>query len=110
LGADNFNINLRVESDPYWIIKPRDVYAREGDTFEFLCHTDSKPPPDNIQWFINGVPLQDPSVQHNPHRRIIKNRMVMQNVTKLDMAVYQCNVSNIHGYVFANFFVSVTCK
>jgi hypothetical protein len=36
--------------------------------------------------------------------------MVIQNVTKLDTAVYQCNVTNIHGYVFGNFFVNVICK
>jgi hypothetical protein len=36
--------------------------------------------------------------------------MVIQNVIQTDTAVYQCNVSNIHGYIFANFFVNVICK
>ena len=33
--------------------------------------------------------------------------MIIQNITKSDTAVYQCNVSNIHGYIFANFFINV---
>lgn len=77
---------------------------------DFICDAESKPPPNNIQWFINGIPLQDPTVPRNPRRRVVKNRMIIQNVTKLDTAVYQCNVTNIHGYVFANFFVNVICK
>lgn len=82
----------------------------EGETVNFICDAESRPPPNNIQWFINGIPLQDPSVPRNPRRRVVKNRMILQNVTKLDTAVYQCNVTNIHGYVFANFFVNVICK
>ena len=110
LGNDLFSINVRIEADPYWIVKPRDVHVTEGETVDFICDAESKPPPNNVQWFINGVPLQDPSVRRNPRRRVVKNRMVIQNVTKLDTAVYQCNVTNIHGYVFANFFVNVICK
>jgi neuronal cell adhesion protein len=110
LGNDLFSINVRIEADPFWIVKPRDVHVTEGDSVDFICDAESKPPPNNIQWFINGVPLQDPSVRRNPRRRVVKNRMIIQNVTKLDTAVYQCNVTNIHGYVFANFFVNVICK
>jgi hypothetical protein len=110
LGNDLFSINVRIEADPYWVVRPRDVHVTEGETVDFICDAESKPPPNNIQWFLNGVPLQDPSVGRNPRRRVVKNRMVIQNVTKLDTAVYQCNVTNIHGYVFANFFVNVICK
>ncbi|CAF0804833.1 unnamed protein product [Rotaria sordida] len=107
LGNDLFSINVRIEADPYWIVKPKDIHVTEGETVDFICDAESKPPPNNIQWFINGYPLQDPSVRRNPRRRVVKNRMIIQNVTKLDTAVYQCNVTNIHGYVFANFFVNV---
>ncbi|UJR16314.1 hypothetical protein I4U23_003220 [Adineta vaga] len=107
LGNDLFSINVRIEADPYWIERPRDIHVTEGETVNFVCDAQSKPPPNNIQWFINGVPLQDPSVRRNPRRRVVKNHMTIQNVTKLDTAVYQCNVTNIHGYVFANFFVNV---
>ncbi|CAF4663542.1 unnamed protein product, partial [Rotaria sp. Silwood1] len=107
LGNDLFSINVRIEADPYWIVKPNDVHVTEGETVNFICDAESKPPPNNIQWFINGIPLQDPTLPRNPRRRVIKNRMILQNVTKLDTAVYQCNVTNIHGYVFANFFVNV---
>ncbi len=77
---------------------------------DFICNAESRPSAQNIQWFINGIPLQDTSVSYNPRRRVRKNRMMIQNVTKLDTAVYQCNVSNIHGYLFANFFVNVIGK
>ncbi|CAF1002480.1 unnamed protein product [Adineta ricciae] len=107
LGNDLFSINVRVEAAPYWIEKPRDLHVTEGETVNFVCDAQSKPPPNNIQWFVNGVPLQDPSVRRNPRRRVVKNHMTIQNVTKLDTAVYQCNVTNIHNYVFANFFLNV---
>ncbi|CAF2121861.1 unnamed protein product [Rotaria magnacalcarata] len=107
LGNDLFSINVRIEADPYWISKPEDIHVTEGETVDFVCGAESKPPPNNIQWFINGVPLLETSVRRNPRRRVVNNRMIIQNVTKLDTAVYQCNVTNIHGYVFTNFFVNV---
>jgi neuronal cell adhesion protein len=110
LGNNVFSIDVRVEASPYWIAKPKDVNVGEGETVDFICGAESKPPPENTRWFINGIPLQDPSIRRNPRRRILKNRMIIQNITKSDTAVYQCNVSNIHGYIFANFFVNVICK
>lgn len=107
LGDDVYSINVRIESVPYWIVKPKDVHVTEGESVDFVCDAESKPPPNNIQWFINGIPLQDPSIRKNPHRHVVENRMTIQNVTKLDTAVYQCNVRNSYGYVFANFFVNV---
>jgi len=103
-------MNVRVEAEPYWRTKPKDVHVTEGDTVDFACDADAKPPPGNVQWFINGVPLRDPSVRRNPRLQQMTNRIRLVNVTKLDTAVYQCNVTNVHGYVFANFFVNVICE
>jgi hypothetical protein len=110
LGNEVFSINVRIESKPSWTTKPKDVHVSAGETVDFTCNAESKPTSQNTQWFINGVPLQDTSVSFNPRRRVTKNRMIIQNVTKSDTAVYQCNISNIHGYVFANFFANVMCK
>lgn len=110
MGYDTSTINVIVESAPYWIAKPSDVQVTEGEIVDFTCNTESRPSPSNINWFINGIPLQDPRVPFNPRRRVRKNRLIIQNVTKSDIAVYQCNVSNIHGYAFANFFVHVIGK
>ncbi|CAF1296253.1 unnamed protein product, partial [Didymodactylos carnosus] len=107
LGAEVFSINVRIEAQPYWKVKPKDVHVTEGETVEFVCDAEAKPPPGPVQWFRNGIPLLDPSVPRNPRRKVIKNRLVLQNVTKLDTAVYQCNVTNIHGYQFSNFFINV---
>jgi receptor-type tyrosine-protein phosphatase zeta len=109
-GNEVFSINVQIESKPYWISKPKDLHITEGETVDFICNAESRPTTQNIQWFINGIPLQDISIPYNPRRRVRKNRMIIQDVTKLDTAVYQCNISNIHGYVFANFFVNVLCK
>ncbi len=107
MGNEVFSINVRIESKPSWTTKPKDVHVSAGETVDFTCNAESKPTSQNTQWFINGVPLQDTSVSFNPRRRVTKNRMIIQNVTKSDTAVYQCNISNIHGYVFANFFANV---
>ncbi|CAF4169795.1 unnamed protein product [Rotaria sp. Silwood2] len=107
LGYDTFSINVQIESVPYWIEKPKDVYVIEGETVDVTCNAEAKPTPKATQWLINGIPLQDINVSYNPRRLVMKNRIVIQNVTKSDTAVYQCNVSNIHGYVFANFFINV---
>ncbi|CAF4028111.1 unnamed protein product [Rotaria sordida] len=107
LGYDTFSINVQIEADPYWIEKPKDIHVTEGETVDVTCHTEAKPTPKVTQWLINGIPLQDISVPYNPRRVIMKNRLVIQNITKSDTAVYQCNVSNIHGFIFANFFINV---
>ena len=54
--------------------------------------------------------MQDSAIARNTRRRVSKNRMVIQNVSKLDIAVYQCNISNRHGYLLGNFFLNVNCK
>jgi len=109
-GYDVFSINVQIESNPYWISKPKDLHVTEDETVDFICNAESRPISQNIQWFINGISLQDASIPYNPRRRLRKNRMIIQNITKSDTAVYQCNISNIHGYLFANFFVNVICK
>lgn len=59
---DLYSFDVRIESDPYWIVKQKDVHVNEGETVDFICNVESKPSPNIIQWFINGVSLQDPSV------------------------------------------------
>jgi receptor-type tyrosine-protein phosphatase zeta len=110
LGYEVFSINVQVEAEPYWIKKPKDINVAEGETIDFTCNAESRPALQDIQWFINGIPLQDVSVPYNPRRIVRKNRLTIQNAIKSDTAVYQCNVSNIHGYIFANFFANVICK
>jgi receptor-type tyrosine-protein phosphatase zeta len=109
-GNEVFSINVQIESKPYWISKPKDLHITEGETVDFICNAESRPTTQNIQWFINGIPLQDTRIPFNSRRRVRKNQLILQNVIKSDTAVYQCNVSNIHGYVFGNFFVNVICK
>lgn len=111
LGYDEYSIRVDVESVPTWKTKPKDLHLGEGDSAEFVCESDSHTrPATNTRWFINGVPFQDPSVPRSPRRKFFRNRMIIQNVTKQDIAVYQCNISNRHGHLFANFFLNVNCE
>ncbi|UJR30186.1 hypothetical protein I4U23_017725 [Adineta vaga] len=102
-GYDVFSINVQVDSAPYWIGKPKDLNIAEGEIVDVICNVESRPNQQEIQWLRN----EDRRVPYNPRRRVRKNRLTIQNVTKLDTAVYQCNISNIHGYVYTNFFVNV---
>ncbi|CAF1215999.1 unnamed protein product [Adineta ricciae] len=106
-GYDVFSINVQVDSAPYWIEKPKDINIAEGETVDVICNAESRPSQQEIQWLRNGIPIEDRRVPYNPSRRLRKNRLTIQNVTKLDTAVYQCNISNIHGFVYTNFFVNV---
>lgn len=110
MGYDSFTINVQIDAKPYWLSKPKDTQVIEGETVEFGCNAEGRPAPLKTQWFINGIPIQDARIPLNPRRRIKKNRLILQNIAKSDTAVYQCNVSNIHGSIFANFYVNVISK
>lgn len=110
MGYDLFTVDVQIDASPYWISKPKDTQVVEGETVEFNCNAEGRPGPLNTQWLINGISIQDPRISFNPRRRIKKNRLTIHNVAKLDTAVYQCNVSNIHGAIFANFYVNVLSK
>jgi hypothetical protein len=110
LGFDLLNIHVDIEAKPTWKIKPSDVHVGEGENVELVCESDFVRPSVTVQWFINGVPMSDARLRRNPRRRISRNRLIIQNVSQSDTAVYQCNVSNRHGSLFANAFVNVICE
>ncbi|GFS38427.1 neuroglian [Nephila pilipes] len=62
-----------------------------------------------VKWFTNGVPLKD--VKPNPRRRLDNsaNIMTIDVLKKFDTAVFQCNASNIQGYVFRDFYLVKIC-
>ena len=110
LGYDTFDIYVQIEAAPVWKVKPKDLHIGEGESVELICESEVSRPEVQLQWSINGVPLADASLARTSRRRVSKNRLIISNINKNDTAVYQCNISNTHGYLFSNFFVNVMCK
>ena len=49
-------------------------------------------------------------VEGDPDRIVEKNRITFLNMSKEDAQVIQCNVTNKHGYIFANAYLNVLSK
>ncbi len=59
---------------------------------------------------MNGEPIQSEFLRSNP--RISINNKVLQvlNVENTDTSVFACNVTNKHGYAWANFYLNVLAE
>ncbi|XP_055882047.1 neuroglian-like isoform X3 [Biomphalaria glabrata] len=104
--------NLRVNAKPYFTKEPTDVELSEGETAEFTCLAGGVPEP-NILWSINGIALNDvidPRITGPRFKHPQENKILLENVELSDFMVIQCNASNIHGYVFADFYLKVSSK
>lgn len=97
---------VTVQAAPYWINAPNNTNGAEDETVTFECVAGGIPAPE-VEWFMNGVPMKD--VKPNPRRRLDKsaNILSIEALKKSDTAVFQCNASNIHGYVFRDFYLNV---
>ncbi|UYV67462.1 CHL1 [Cordylochernes scorpioides] len=98
------SIDLTVQSAPFWLFSPDDTNAAEGESVKFECKASGVPEP-QLQWYINGQPLEQ--VAPDPRRKVENNVLTLENLEKKDTAVYQCNASNIHDYVFKNFYLNI---
>ena len=54
--------------------------------------------------------VKDPRITGPRFKRPLENKIFLENVEQTDHMVFQCNASNIHGYVFADFYLNVLCK
>ncbi|UYV67407.1 CHL1 [Cordylochernes scorpioides] len=97
-------IKITVQSAPFWLASPNDTNAAEGEAVRFECKASGIPEP-RLQWFVNGQPIE--KVAPNPRRKVEGNILTLENLDKMDTAVYQCNASNVHGYAFKDFYVNV---
>ncbi|XP_061183008.1 neurofascin-like [Saccostrea echinata] len=103
------DISVRVESKPYWDIEPHDINASAGATVTFICKAKGYPEP-VITWFINGIKLQESQKPILHSHRFLNpdaNNITFVNVNHQDRMVLQCNASNTHGYVFADFYLNI---
>uniref|UniRef100_A0A7N6BDD1 Neural cell adhesion molecule L1 n=1 Tax=Anabas testudineus TaxID=64144 RepID=A0A7N6BDD1_ANATE len=99
LGSIRHSIFVQVKAAPYWLDKPIDLVLAPDENGRLVCRANGNPKP-NIQWLINGQPIDS-------NRQVQGDTIIFRSVQMGSSAVYQCNASNQHGYLLANAFVSV---
>ncbi|XP_034442691.1 neurofascin homolog (chicken) a isoform X10 [Hippoglossus hippoglossus] len=104
LGSIRHSIFVQVKAAPYWLDKPTDLVLAPDENGRLVCRANGNPKP-NIQWLINGQPIDTSPA--NPSRQVLGDTILFRSVQMGSSAVYQCNASNQHGYLLSNAFVSV---
>uniref|UniRef100_A0A3B3WFX0 Neural cell adhesion molecule L1 n=1 Tax=Poecilia mexicana TaxID=48701 RepID=A0A3B3WFX0_9TELE len=107
LGSIRHSINVQVKAAPYWLDKPTNLVLAPEENGRLVCRANGNPKP-NIQWLMNGEPLN--KITETPtsaNREVLGDTILFRGVQIGSSAVYQCNASNQHGYLLANAFVSV---
>ncbi|XP_061629790.1 neuronal cell adhesion molecule-like isoform X21 [Phyllopteryx taeniolatus] len=105
LGSVHHTIQVTVKAAPYWISgAPRNLVLAPGENGVLMCRASGTPKP-GIQWAMNGVPIE--YAPKDPSRKVEDDTIIFTDVQTGSSAVYQCNVSNQHGYLLANAFVNV---
>ncbi|XP_072886745.1 neurofascin homolog (chicken) a isoform X10 [Hemitrygon akajei] len=104
MGSIRHTITVRVKAAPYWLNEPQNLVLAPGEYGRLLCRANGNPKP-NIQWLVNGEPLE--KVRQNVNRDVSGDTIIFREAQIGTSAVYQCNASNEHGYLLANAFVSV---
>ncbi|XP_068598583.1 neurofascin homolog (chicken) a [Brachionichthys hirsutus] len=106
LGSIRHSINVQVKAAPYWLDKPTNLVLAMNENGRLVCRANGNPKPD-IQWLVNGEPIDTPGAPPSPSRQVLDDTIMFRSVQMGTSAVYQCNASNHHGYLLANAFVSV---
>ncbi|ESO96246.1 hypothetical protein LOTGIDRAFT_174928 [Lottia gigantea] len=95
---------LIVEAKPRWTKKPQDIEAGVKEDATFLCEGKGSPEP-KVQWFINGKPIEQAA--NITRRTYRKGQLTFTDLQKMDSQVIQCNVSNKHGFLWADVYLNV---
>ncbi|XP_056887064.1 neurofascin homolog (chicken) a isoform X17 [Takifugu flavidus] len=104
LGSVRHSILVQVKAAPYWLDKPTNLVLAPDEHGRLVCRANGNPKP-NIQWLINGQPIE--TSPPNPGRQVLGDTIIFRSVQMGSSAVYQCNASNQYGYLLANAFISV---
>ncbi|XP_052211917.1 neuroglian-like isoform X2 [Dreissena polymorpha] len=102
-GSIDRTFRLDMEAKPEWVAKPVQVDAGVDESAAFECSAEGKPTP-TLQWFIDGKPIanvKDDKMVVSP------GQLQFHDLTPDDAKVVQCNVSNEHGYLWADVALSV---
>ena len=70
----------------------------KGDTAIFICQATSEPVSNIIQWYFNGIPINE-SDKYQISTELLNytttnNTLTVMNVESSDVGTYTCNVSN----------------
>ncbi|XP_073429376.1 neuronal cell adhesion molecule isoform X10 [Dendrobates tinctorius] len=106
-GSIHHVITVIVKAAPYWITKPENLILSPGDDGTLICRAHGNPSP-SITWLINGVAIE--LAPNDPSRVVDGDTVIFTKVQERASAVFQCNASNIYGYVLANAFVNVLAE
>lgn len=101
------HIELKIKKNtlkPEWEKMAQSVDANEFDNVEFQCTSKDKKNSSTF-WYINGVTIG--RAKPDPKRIVSGNSLIIKNVTKADVKVIQCNVTNNYGYVFTNAYLNI---
>ncbi|KAG8577637.1 hypothetical protein GDO81_010244 [Engystomops pustulosus] len=106
-GSIHHVTTVIVKAAPYWITKPENLVLSPGDDGTLICRAHGNPAP-TITWLINGVAVE--LAPNDPSRVVDGDTVIFTRVHEQASAVFQCNASNIYGYVLANAFVNVLAE
>ncbi|XP_024911948.1 neuronal cell adhesion molecule isoform X2 [Cynoglossus semilaevis] len=105
LGSTHHTIHVTVRAAPYWIAgAPRNLVMAPGENGVLTCRASGTPKP-SITWAMNGISIEN--APKDPSRLVEDDTIIFTDVHSGSSAVYQCNVSNEHGYLLSNAFVNV---
>ncbi|XP_029951732.1 neuronal cell adhesion molecule-like isoform X6 [Salarias fasciatus] len=105
LGSARHSIHVSVTAAPYWIRgAPRNLVLAPGENGVLTCRASGTPKP-TVTWTMNGVPIENSP--KDPSRRVEDDTIIFTDIQSGSSAVYQCNISNVHGYLLSNAFVNV---
>ncbi|KAK3103268.1 hypothetical protein FSP39_018003, partial [Pinctada imbricata] len=97
------SFSLTVEAQPEWVVEPKDQEVSVDGSASFRCKATGMPPP-KVEWFINGKPLKEVP---NSKRKLQDDTLTFIDLQQDDSQVIQCNATNQHGSLFADFYLRV---
>ncbi|GFR87909.1 cell adhesion molecule [Elysia marginata] len=104
-GSSSQRINVKVEAAPLWLDQPLDTVVGPEEDAEFKCRARGIPEP-TVEWFINGKPIGE--ITPDPKKwELDGHTLRFKDLEMSDSKVIQCNVSNVHGSVFADVYLFV---
>lgn len=105
LGTARHFIHVAVKAAPYWINgAPRNLILAPGEDGVLTCRANGIPKP-TVTWSMNGIPIENSPKDLS--RKVEDDTIIFSDIQSGSSAVYQCNISNSHGYLLSNAFVNV---
>ncbi|KAM7396979.1 hypothetical protein PAMP_019978 [Pampus punctatissimus] len=105
LGSVHHTIHVTVKASPYWIIgAPKNLVLAPGENGVLTCRASGTPKP-SITWAMNGIPIENSPKDLS--RKVEDDTIIFTDIQTGSSAVFQCNISNEHGYLLSNAFVNV---